>query len=235
MMSAFTAVFAVAGTDGGVGIGRQGSNGTGWRMIGTPDGGYIVQAPEAALRWPATGLLLAPTGQEPTTYDGQLLWTGDHRQVASSNASVSSGCAAVLEDKCLPWRGEPTITCAKHCSVAAPDLTKETAAPGCHVDPGLPKAYGKICRAATTPAACAKFNATCHWVQPPPLRPPPGCTAAEVQGWCGGTGQAAVFDVCKLTVVGQTLIDCGGCRPCCGTNGPPGDCNEDQDCPLGAQ
>jgi hypothetical protein len=236
-----------SGTDGGVGISGRADDGRehrypqlNWRLIGTPDGGVIVQAAEAALSWPPTGLLLAPTGEEPTTYDGQLLFTGDYRQItAGSNSSqqVSRGCAAVLQDRCLPWLGEPTITCAKHCSMGQPDMRagaldsdahKEK--PGCNLNRGLPKSYRQVCAEATSPAACLRFNATCHWVEPPALPPPEGCTAAEVQGWCGG-GQAVVWDVCKLTVVGQTLIDCGGCRPCCGENGPPGDCNADQSCP----
>ena len=232
-----------SGTQGGVGIryiegggSSPGSKAADWRMIGTPDGGVILQAAEAALSWPPTKLLLAPTGLTPTTYDGQLLYTGDHHQIASTN-NVSHSCAAVLQDKCLPWLGEPTVTCAKHCSMGGPagHGEKKKDKPGCKVNPGLPKPYRQICDAATTPTACARFNATCHWVEPPPLSPPPGCTAGEVQEWCDGDGQAAVFDLCKLTVVGQTLIDCGGCRPCCGEKGPPGDCNADQDCPLGAQ
>jgi hypothetical protein len=222
-----------SGTEGGVGIAKQGSKAADWKMIGTPDGGVVLQAAEAALSWPPTQLLLAPTGEEPTTYDGQLLYTGEYRQITSTS-NVSRSCAVVLQDKCLPWLGQPTITCAKHCSVGGADEhgEKELEKPGCKVNPGLPKSYRQICDAATTPTACARFNATCHWVQPPPLPPPPGCTAGEVQEWCGGS-QAAVFDVCKLTVVGQTLIDCGGCRPCCGEKGPPGDCNADQSCPLG--
>ena len=226
-------------TESGVGVGNAGSPSAPWRILGTPDGGYAFMAADASPAWPATGLLLAPTGQQQTTYDGQLLWSGGMGALTAPNGSnVSAGCAAVLESKCLPWRGVDTYTCAKHCSThpnsAEPRGTGgATAAWGCHVKPGFPKDYEKVCESKLSARACAVLNATCDWHAPPPLPPaPPGCTASEVEGWCAGS-QPAVFDVCKITVVGQTVIDCGGCHPCCGTNGRPGDCSRDPDCELG--
>jgi hypothetical protein len=226
-----------SGTAGGIGTGNHGSPNSAWRIIGTPDGGYVFQAADALPTWPATGLMLAPTGREPTTYDGQLLMSGGMGDLAASNVSVSVGCAAVLEDTCLPWLGQATYTCAKHCSTH-PDghegieEADSEAKWGCTVKPGMPKDFKKVCASELTPKQCDVVNATCVWKTPPPTPPPAGCTAAEVEGWCGG-GQAAVFDVCKLTVVGQTVIDCGGCHPCCGTGGRPGDCSRDPDCEIG--
>ena len=224
------------GTAGGVGTGSHSSPSSAWRIIGTPDGGYVFQAADSPT-WPATGLMLAPTGREPTTYDGQLLMSGGMDDLAASNASVSAGCAVMLEDTCLPWLGQPTHTCIKHCSThpgghEADEEAHTAVKYGCKVKPGLPKDYKELCASKLSPKQCDVVNATCVWKAQPPMPPPAGCTAAEVGGWCDG-GQAAVFDVCKITVVGQTLIDCGGCHPCCGTGGRPGDCSRDPNCEIG--
>ena len=177
-----------SGTAGGVGTGDQGSTNAAWRIIGTPDGGYIFQAADASPMWPATGLMLAPTGLEPTTYDGQLLMSGTMSDVVASNVSVTAGCAVVLEETCLPWRGQSTYTCAKHCSMHPDSHDADGGAEskanwGCKVKPGMPKDFKKICESELTPKQCLVANATCVWKPPPPIPPPPaGCTAAEVEG-----------------------------------------------------